>query len=148
MKTIQVISLDGRPAALIAGDKAIISDRVTSRDRLRVQAKAHFALRVLAGELPEVPADGLRIGAPLGRPGKIICIGLNYSEHREETGMGKGHTYPTIFPRWADTQVGHLQPLIRPRDSDNFDYEGELALVIGRRGHRINRDGTLDHVAG
>jgi hypothetical protein len=52
MKTIQVISLDGRPAALIAGDKAIISDRVTSRDRFRVQAKAHFALRVLAGELP------------------------------------------------------------------------------------------------
>jgi hypothetical protein len=52
MKTIHVISLDGRPAALIAGDEAIISDRVTGRDRLRVQAKAHFALRILAGELP------------------------------------------------------------------------------------------------
>jgi hypothetical protein len=51
MKTIQVISLDGRPAALIAGDKAIISDRVTGPDRLHVQAKAHFALRILAGEL-------------------------------------------------------------------------------------------------
>jgi hypothetical protein len=52
MKTIHVISLDGRPAALIAGDEAIISDRVTGRDRLCVQAKAHFALRILAGELP------------------------------------------------------------------------------------------------
>jgi hypothetical protein len=52
MKTIQVISLNGRPAALIAGDKAIISDRVIGPDRLHVQAKAHFALRILAGELP------------------------------------------------------------------------------------------------
>jgi hypothetical protein len=57
VKTIQVISLDGHPVALIAGDKAIISDRVTSRDRLHVQAKAHFALRILAGELPSPYTD-------------------------------------------------------------------------------------------
>ena len=56
--------------------------------------------------------------------------------------------YPTIFTRWADTHVGHLQPLIRPRDSDNFDYEGELVAIIGKGGRHITQADAMNHVAG
>jgi 2-keto-4-pentenoate hydratase/2-oxohepta-3-ene-1,7-dioic acid hydratase in catechol pathway len=56
--------------------------------------------------------------------------------------------YPTIFTRWADTHVGHLQPLTRPRDSDNFDYEGELVAIIGKGGRHIAQADAMKHVAG
>jgi 2-keto-4-pentenoate hydratase/2-oxohepta-3-ene-1,7-dioic acid hydratase in catechol pathway len=78
---------------------------------------------------------------------KIICVGLNYHEHLNETGMAK-HAYPTIFTRWADTQVGHLQPLIRPKLSETFDYEAELAVIIGKGGRYIAESHALNHVAG
>ncbi len=80
-------------------------------------------------------------------PGKIICVGLNYEEHRIETGRPKAD-HPTMFTRFADTQVGHMQPVIKPDFSDMIDYEGELALVIGKGGRFISEAGALDHVAG
>ncbi len=78
---------------------------------------------------------------------KIICVGLNYHEHLNETGMAK-HPYPTIFTRWADTQVGHLEPLIRPKLSETFDYEAELVVVIGKGGRYIAESHAMNHVAG
>ena len=80
-------------------------------------------------------------------PGKILCIGLNYQKHKEETGR-PDVGYPTIFTRFADTQVGHGQPLIKPSVSDRFDYEGEMAVIIGRGGRNIEKSEALKHVAG
>ena len=80
-------------------------------------------------------------------PGKIICIGHNYEEHRVETERDKTEN-PTVFLRVADSQTGHLQPLLMPSESDHFDYEGEIAVVIGKGGRRIARDQAWEHVAG
>lgn len=81
-------------------------------------------------------------------PGKIICVGLNYESHRLETGRPK-EKYPVLFPRFAESQVGHLEPLIRPAAvSTDFDYEGEIAVVIGSPGYRIKEAQALKHVAG
>jgi 2-keto-4-pentenoate hydratase/2-oxohepta-3-ene-1,7-dioic acid hydratase in catechol pathway len=81
------------------------------------------------------------------KPGKILCIGLNYEEHRRETGRAVVDN-PTIFTRFADSQAAHGQPLLRPRVSTDFDYEGELAVVIGRPGRYIAEADALAHVAG
>jgi 2-keto-4-pentenoate hydratase/2-oxohepta-3-ene-1,7-dioic acid hydratase in catechol pathway len=80
-------------------------------------------------------------------PDKIVCIGLNYKSHIEETGRSDSD-YPAIFTRWANTQVGHNQPMIRPNNSDRFDYEGELAVVIGKRARHVSEADALGHVAG
>ena len=80
-------------------------------------------------------------------PGKIICIGHNYEEHRIETERDKTEN-PTVFLRVADSKTGHLQPLLMPPESDHFDYEGEIAVVIGKGGRRIARNQAWEHVAG
>lgn len=80
-------------------------------------------------------------------PAKIICVGLNYEAHRKETGRAQT-TYPTLFTRFADTQVGHLRNLVLPPESTQLDYEGELAVIVGSGGHRISAADALDHVAG
>lgn len=80
-------------------------------------------------------------------PAKIFCIGLNYESHREETGRDKS-TYPVVFTRFADTQVGHGQPIGLPGVSGCLDYEGELAVVIGQGGRAIDKDSAMNHVAG
>src|SRR2546425_6773476 len=66
-------------------------------------------------------------------PGKIVCVGLNYEEHRQETGRDKTEQ-PALFLRLAESQVGHRQPILRPRESKNLDYEAEIAVIIGRGG--------------
>ncbi|MUZ62875.1 fumarylacetoacetate hydrolase family protein [Agrobacterium vitis] len=79
--------------------------------------------------------------------GKILCVGLNYETHRAETKRPDAK-YPTIFTRFADTQITHRQPILKPRVSDHLDYEAELAVVIGRGGRYIAEENALDHVAG
>jgi 2-keto-4-pentenoate hydratase/2-oxohepta-3-ene-1,7-dioic acid hydratase in catechol pathway len=80
-------------------------------------------------------------------PEKVLCVGLNYETHVKETGRSKAD-YPTIFTRFSDTQVGHEGSLIRPRVSTQFDYEGELAVIIGRGGRAIPHAEAMHHVAG
>ncbi|MGO4852383.1 fumarylacetoacetate hydrolase family protein [Phaeovulum sp. W22_SRMD_FR3] len=79
--------------------------------------------------------------------GKILCIGLNYLKHKQETGRPDVE-HPTVFTRYADSQVGHLQPLVKPAVSERFDYEGEMAVIIGRPGRNIPEERALEHVAG
>ncbi len=80
-------------------------------------------------------------------PQKILCVGLNYISHRTETTRPETK-YPSIFTRFADTQVGHETPVLRPSFSTAFDYEGELAVVIGRRGRHISEQDVSAHIAG
>ena len=80
-------------------------------------------------------------------PNKILCIGLNYEKHRIETKRDvAGH--PTIFTRYADTQVAHNQYLVKPNASDRFDFEGELAIIIGKGARNIPKETALNHIAG
>lgn len=83
----------------------------------------------------------------LSAPGKIICIGVNYRTHQEESGK-TGQTAPTIFTRFADTQMGHLQPAVKPGSTTKFDYEGEMALVIGKEAWHVAPEDAFQHVAG
>jgi 2-keto-4-pentenoate hydratase/2-oxohepta-3-ene-1,7-dioic acid hydratase in catechol pathway len=84
---------------------------------------------------------------PIPNPDKIFCVGVNYKDHLEETGRA-ATDHPTIFTRFADTQVAHDQPLLRPKASAKFDYEGELVVVIGKPGRAIAEADAMDHVAG
>lgn len=79
--------------------------------------------------------------------GKTICVGLNYSSHILETGRDIP-THPSIFTRYPASMVAHGQPLIAPRASSRFDFEGELAVVIGTAGRRIASDRAMAHIAG
>jgi len=80
-------------------------------------------------------------------PDKVLCVGLNYLKHIVETGR-EVPKHPTLFTRFASAQVGHDQPLIQPKASTAFDFEGELAIVIGKAGRHISKENALQHVAG
>jgi 2-keto-4-pentenoate hydratase/2-oxohepta-3-ene-1,7-dioic acid hydratase in catechol pathway len=80
-------------------------------------------------------------------PGKIVCVGLNYEEHRAETGRDKTEN-PALFLRVAESQVGHRQPILRPRESTHLDFEAEIALIVGRPGRRISQADSWSHIAG
>jgi 2-keto-4-pentenoate hydratase/2-oxohepta-3-ene-1,7-dioic acid hydratase in catechol pathway len=84
---------------------------------------------------------------PVPDPEKIICVGLNYLTHIKEGGRDIPK-HPTIFTRWANTQVGHLQDLVRPKQSITLDFEGELAVVVGRRARHVSRAEAMGVVAG
>lgn len=84
---------------------------------------------------------------PIPNPGKIFCVGLNYEGHRLETGRPKLE-YPTLFSRFADTLVADGQPILQPPESADLDFEGELAVVIGRSGRRVSADAAGAMVAG
>ena len=79
-------------------------------------------------------------------PEKIMCVGLNYVEHKKETGRPDVDN-PTIFTRFADSQVAHMQPMIKPDNSDRFDYEAEMAIIIGKGGRFISEDEALNHIS-
>ena len=80
-------------------------------------------------------------------PDKILCIGLNYETHRKETGRSEVE-HPTVFGRFANSQTGHLANIIRPKLSHDLDFEGELAIVIGKPGRHIARSNAWSHIAG
>ncbi len=95
----------------------------------------------------KTPLTDVVLAPPLPNAGKVFCVGVNYDDHRIETGRAK-MDYPTIFTRWADTFVAHGQPLVRPAASERLDFEGELAVIIGKAGRHITEADAMDHVAG
>lgn len=105
------------------------------------------AANAYAGNKPDFALDAIEFDPLIPNPSKIICIGLNYHEHRNETKM-TGDAYPATFLRFADTQLGHLQKVIRPKSSEQLDYEAELALIIGKGGRHIKERDAMAHVAG
>ena len=94
---------------------------------------------------PEVDLDGAELLPPLPNPPKILCIGLNYADHSAESGF-KVPNYPTVFGRFSSSLIGHGAPIVRPRQSEQLDYEGEFVAVIGRGGRDIAKHRALEHV--
>lgn len=94
-----------------------------------------------------LPRDLVRYLPPLAQPAKIICVGLNYADHTRESKYEQPD-YPTLFLRLATSLTAHEAPIVRPLCSDSLDFEGELAVVIGRGGKHIARERALDHVFG
>jgi 2-keto-4-pentenoate hydratase/2-oxohepta-3-ene-1,7-dioic acid hydratase in catechol pathway len=145
-------AIDSTPSwGLIDGEAAVDLGAVW-RDRF-----ADLKSAIAAGALSEAAAAaGKAARHPLAKitwlpvipnPDKILCIGLNYETHRKETGRSEVEN-PTVFGRFANSQTGHLADIIRPRVSTDLDYEGELAVIIGKAGRYVSRKNAFDHIAG
>jgi len=96
--------------------------------------------------LNEIPS-GSRLGSPVARPSKIICIGLNYRKHAEESGMAVPEV-PIIFMKATSSLCGPFDPIYIPRNSVQTDWEVELAVVIGKRAKYVSKENAMDYVAG
>ncbi len=105
------------------------------------------ARRAVRGAIADFRVDEVVFLPVVPNPGKIVCAGLNYEAHRVE-GNRPRTTDPALFLRLPESQTGHRRPLVRPVESTQFDFEGEIALVVGRRGRRIPEAHALEHVAG
>lgn len=111
-------------------------------------ADAIDELHALAADAePDLALAEVELLPVITDPDKILCVGINYRPHVEETGRDAPER-PVLFTRFPGSQVGHGRPLVRPSVSHKFDYEGELAVIIGRRGRHIAPEGALRHVAG
>jgi len=110
------------------------------------------ALSTLAADAarraPDHPREAIGFLPPIPKPEKIICVGVNYPDRNAEYKDGQAAPqYPSLFMRTPRSFVGHLAPLVRPRASAQLDYEGEVALVIGKDGRHIPERSALDHIA-
>jgi 2-keto-4-pentenoate hydratase/2-oxohepta-3-ene-1,7-dioic acid hydratase (catechol pathway) len=101
----------------------------------------------LLASLPHIPLAEVTFLPVIPNPGKVLCIGINYATHVRETGR-QMPTYPMIFTRFADSQTAHLQSIVRPTVSHKLDFEGELAVVIGKSARHVKQVDALDYVAG
>jgi 2-keto-4-pentenoate hydratase/2-oxohepta-3-ene-1,7-dioic acid hydratase in catechol pathway len=133
-----------------SGDGVIaLNDRVGQPSlRAALAAGATEAMRQAAkGTKPDYRLSEIKFLPVIPRPAKILCAGINYRSHAAETGR-ELPKQPSMFIRFPDTLVGHEGGMIRPNVSDNFDFEGELAVIIGKGGRAIAAERALDHVAG
>jgi 2-keto-4-pentenoate hydratase/2-oxohepta-3-ene-1,7-dioic acid hydratase in catechol pathway len=127
--------------------EAGIVDLGSEASSLRRALADSLPLRELALRKPHFQLADIEFLPPIPDPQKIICIGLNYRSHILETGR-EAPAKPVVFTRFANSQIGHGQPMIRPNVSEQLDFEGELAVVIGKRGRHIKRENALGHVIG
>jgi 2-keto-4-pentenoate hydratase/2-oxohepta-3-ene-1,7-dioic acid hydratase in catechol pathway len=116
------------------------------RALLAAQALGEIA-PAIAGRAPDLTLTEVRFAPVIPDPGKIWCCGLNYVEHVRET-QREVTEQPTFFMRVADSQVGHEQAMLRPGESTQFDFEAEIAVIIGKPGRRIPEDQAGEHIAG
>jgi acylpyruvate hydrolase len=135
------------------GDELIDINKVSSDLGTNlVDILAGGKLAGLADKVASAGADAVVSGSytylsPVEQPGKIICVGLNYADHAKESPYDRPD-YPVLFLRVATSLVPHGEPLIAPKCSEQFDYEGEMVAIIGKGGRHIARDKALEHVAG
>lgn len=147
MKLISYIHA-GKPGFGIVKEQGVVALGARTREAtLKSVLNRIDTVRSYAGEPPDLRLDEITHAPAIPNPDKIFCVGINYLHHQQET----GHTlpeHPLIFTRFANSQVGHEQPIIRPRVSEQLDFEGELAVVIGRAGRHISESDALSFVAG
>ncbi len=130
---------------------AVAEDMITPLDCVDmlslIQAGPEELMRLVANTHESVPLSDVHLCAPILNPGKIICIGLNYRAHAAESGAEVPQT-PVVFAKYANTLVGHGDPVRIPPITQKADYEVELAVVIGRTARDVPADEALDYVFG
>jgi 2-keto-4-pentenoate hydratase/2-oxohepta-3-ene-1,7-dioic acid hydratase in catechol pathway len=134
----------------VSGEGVVTLNKRVRQQSLRTALAAGEmdAMRKAAKEAePDHKLADITFRPAIPAPGKILCAGINYRSHAAETGR-ELPLQPSMFIRFTDTLVGHDGEMIRPTVSDNFDFEGELALVIGKGGRHIKAENALEHVAG
>ncbi|WP_295539741.1 fumarylacetoacetate hydrolase family protein [uncultured Pseudacidovorax sp.] len=112
-----------------------------------LRAGALDELRIAAADGTRVAADAVQLLPVIPNPGKLICVGLNYKTHVAETKRADSN-YPSLFLRFNDTLAAHGDEVLRPAFSERFDWEGELAFVIGKGGRHIPKAQAFEHIAG
>jgi 2-keto-4-pentenoate hydratase/2-oxohepta-3-ene-1,7-dioic acid hydratase in catechol pathway len=133
-----VVDLTARCGGEFADLKAVVAADALARVGALADAAA-----------PDHGLDAVEFLPPIERPGKIICVGINYAKRNAEYGdAGPQQPYPNLFMRTPESLVGHRGAIIRPHVSEMLDYEIEIGLVIGRAGRYIAKDRALGHVAG
>ena len=142
---------DGRRTFGVVRDDSLIEASEAFRARY-ADLRAVLAADALADLAAEsggqtFDASSVEYLPTIPNPDKVICVGVNYRPHLEEMGRDPPD-HPVIFVRFAGSQTGHGQPIIRPRASSQYDFEGELGVVIGRAARDVSRDAALDYVAG
>ncbi len=142
---------DGKASfGAVVGDGVVTLNERVGQPNLRA-ALAAGAMEVMRKAARETKPDrklaDIKFLPVIPLPAKILCAGINYRSHAAETGR-ELPKQPSMFIRFTDTLLGHDGEMIRPNVSDNFDYEGELAVVIGKGGRHIKAERALDHVAG
>jgi 2-keto-4-pentenoate hydratase/2-oxohepta-3-ene-1,7-dioic acid hydratase in catechol pathway len=134
----------------VSGDGVVtLNDRIgqpTLRAALAAGAVAEMR-KAAAAEQPDRKLADVSFLPVIPNPTKILCAGINYRSHAVETGRALPKQ-PSMFIRFTDTLVGHDGAMVRPKVSDHFDFEGELAVIIGKGGRHIAAERALDHVAG
>lgn len=141
MKLVSFSTQDGTGYGVVENDHVIDLSTRMKHPSLRALIAADEvgeAARLASTLKPDYPLSGIRLLPPIPDPGKIICVGLNYHAHVAETGR-KLTEKPALFNRFAESQIGHLAPMIKPIESDHLDYEGELAIVIGKPGRKSRK---------
>src|SRR5438105_10141954 len=124
----------------LSGEAATLRDALAAWGLDGLRARAGAAQRT-------VPIAQITWLPPITHPDKILCVGLNYHAHAKEANMAVPD-HPSLFVRFASAQVAHGESVVRPRASHRFDYEAELAVVIGRAGRHVDAAHALDIVAG
>ncbi|MGA8816248.1 MAG: fumarylacetoacetate hydrolase family protein [Xanthobacteraceae bacterium] len=144
-------SADGKDSfGAVSGDGVVTLNAKVGRPSLAAALAADGveALRRAAhGATPDRKLADIKFLPVIPQPNKILCAGVNYRAHAAEVSR-ELPKQPSMFIRFTDTLVGHGGAMIRPKLSDKFDYEGELALVIGKAGRHIPAERALDHIAG
>ena len=154
MRLVAFKGADGSRIGVVSGDGVIdltAVDPSAPRDiQSVIEDDALASLQSIAdkaGPDAQLKYDDLKFDLPLSRPGKILCLGLNYMEHVNE-GIFDKQPHPTVFMRSVSSMVAHNEPIIRPQKSIQLDYEAELALVIGKKSKHLTAENALDAVAG
>ena len=153
MKLVSFVTSDRRPAYGAIKDGGVVDlsrrfgERAPTLRTLLASGALADAAGIVADARPDLSLEGLTFAPVIPDPDKIICVGLNYRDHVSETGKTVTEK-PALFGRFAGSQIGHLQPLVKPAVSDAFDYEGELAVVIGKQGRHIPSERALEYVGG
>jgi 2-keto-4-pentenoate hydratase/2-oxohepta-3-ene-1,7-dioic acid hydratase in catechol pathway len=143
-----VLLADG-PVVVVAGPDGSVRDvsEHLGRDLAAAFADGRAGAAESAPDGPVLDPVDFRWLPPIPAPRRILCTGFNFSSHAAETDR-EVPDHPTFFVRFPSTFVGHGEPIVRPPESVTLDWEGEIALVVGRRGRRIARDAALAHIAG
>ncbi len=149
--TFQRSNAAPEPGILIQEDNAVPLAPLGFPDLVSVLAGGSDAMAriqdLIASGPESVPLAGLRLRAPIPRPPKLICVGLNYRDHAMESKMEIPQV-PTIFNKFPNVVIGPGDPIVLPSNSTKPDYEAEFAFVIGKGGRRISADRWQEHVAG
>jgi 2-keto-4-pentenoate hydratase/2-oxohepta-3-ene-1,7-dioic acid hydratase in catechol pathway len=152
MKLISFTYQNKQSYGVVQGDSVLDLTPILGNQAVDIKSLIEKNLIAAAASAAKTASFSIKLSdvtllPPVPNPGKIFCVGLNYADHVKETGRDLTEK-PAIFTRFADSQIGHGQALVRPPESHRFDYEGEIAIVIGKGGRRIKEADAWDHIVG